>query len=156
MAPVQRGLPEHEGEIPMAMSITRQIIDVHPTGFGLIDRKKIDAAIALCQQASQAASLCADASLNEGQVKDMRECVRACLDCADVVDAAVKSLSRHSGWNESAIPAILHAAIVVLGVCAHESARHASMHMHARLTSETCRKAEAACQRLLESFTADE
>ena len=42
----------------MAQSIARQIVDVHPTGFGLIDRKKLDAAIAACQLASQAASVC--------------------------------------------------------------------------------------------------
>ena len=40
----------------------------------------------------------------------------------------------------------------MLGVCAHESARHASMHMHARLTSEICRKAELACADLLASL----
>jgi|GEM_PF-2964738 len=136
----------------MAPSIARQIIDVHPTGFGVIDRKKLDAAIGLSQQASQAASICADACLNEGMIKDMRECVRACLDCADVVDAAVRALSRHAGWRESAAPAILGAAVAVLGVCAHETARHASMHMHARLTSEICRKAERACTELLESL----
>ena len=137
----------------MAQSIARQIVDVHPTGFGLIDRKKLDAAIAACQLASQAASVCADASLNEGMVKDMRECIRACLDCADIVDATVRTLSRHAGWNESAVPAILTAAIAVLKVADHESARHASMHMHARLTAETCRKATAACEALLESLS---
>lgn len=138
----------------MAPSIARQIVDVHPTGFGLIDRKKLDAAISTLQAASQAASICADACLNEGQIKDMRECVRACLDCADIVDAAVKTLSRHAGWEQSAAPTIIKAAVAVLDACAHESARHASMHMHARLTSETCRKAQQACQDLLDSLAA--
>jgi hypothetical protein len=138
----------------VAPSIARQIIDVHPTGFGRVDRKKLDAAISLSQQASQAASVCADACLNEGMIKDMRECVRACLDCADILDATVRTLSRHAGWAESAVPAILSAAVAVLGVCGHESARHASMHMHARLTSEICRKAELACADLLASLVA--
>jgi hypothetical protein len=138
----------------MAPNIARQIIDVHPTGFGLLDRKKLDAAIASSQQASQAASMCADACLNEGMIKDMRECVRACLDCADVVDAAVRTMSRHAGWAESAAPQILTAAVAVLRVCADESARHASMHMHARLCSETCRKAQTACQVLLDTLAA--
>jgi hypothetical protein len=137
----------------LAQSIARQIMDVHPTGFGAVDRKKLDAALVLSQQASQAASACADACLNEGMIKDMRECVRTCLDCADVVDATVRCLSRHAGWAESAVPVILTAAVAALGVCAHESARHASMHMHARLTAETCRKAEAACSELLQSLT---
>jgi hypothetical protein len=137
----------------LAQSIARQIMDVHPTGFGALDRKKLDAALSLCQQASQAASACADACLNEGVIKDMRECVRTCLDCADVLDATVRCLSRYAGWTESAAPAILTAAIATVGACAHESARHASMHMHARLTAEICRKAEAACVELLESLT---
>jgi hypothetical protein len=51
------------------------------------------------------------------------------------------------------VPAILAAAVAALGVCAHEAARHASMHMHARITAETCRKAEAACSELLASLT---
>jgi polyferredoxin len=116
-------------------SMARQLMDVHPTGFGAIDRKKLDAALSLGQQASQAASACADACLNEGMIKDMRECVRTCLDCADVVDATVRCLSRHAGWAESAVPTILAAAIAARGVCAHESARH------------------AACSELLESLT---
>lgn len=137
----------------MAQSIARQIIDVHPTGYGTTDRKLLEAALLLSQQASLAASMCADGCLNEGMVKDMRECIRACLDCSDVVDAAVRSLSRNTGLNESAVPAILSAAVAVLATCAHETARHASMHMHARLAAETCRKAEAACTELLESLS---
>jgi len=136
----------------MAYSIARQIMDVHPTGFGVIDRKKLDAALTSMQEASQAASVCADACLLEGQVKDMREAIRACLDCADIVDAAVRTLSRHAGWAESAAPAILSAAIAVLATADHETARHASMHMHARLTAETCRKARVACEALVESL----
>ncbi|MGQ0846284.1 MAG: four-helix bundle copper-binding protein [Sporichthyaceae bacterium] len=138
----------------MAPSTARQIMDVHPTGFGLIDRKKLDAAISAMQVASQAASVCADACLNEGQIKDMRECVRTCLDCADVVDAAVRTLSRHAGWEQSAAPTILRAAVAVLDAAGHESARHASMHMHSRLASEACRKAQTACEELLDSLAA--
>jgi len=138
----------------MAPTTARQIMDVHPTGFGLSDLKKLDAARTALQVASQSASVCADASLNEGQIKDMRECVRTCLDCADIVDATVKTLSRHAGWEQSAAPTVLRAAVAVLDAAAHESARHASMHMHARLTSETCRKAQAACEELLDSLAA--
>jgi hypothetical protein len=137
----------------MAYSTARQIMDVHPTGFGVIDRKKLDAAITAMQTASQAASVCADGCLNEGQVKDMREAIRACLDCSDIVDAAVRTLSRHAGWMESAAPAILTAAVAVLQTADHETSRHASMHMHARLTAETCRKARVACEDLLASLT---
>ncbi|HEX3829970.1 MAG TPA: four-helix bundle copper-binding protein [Sporichthyaceae bacterium] len=142
---------ERQGKT-LVQSIARQIMDVHPTGFGTVDRKKLDAALLLSQQASQAATACADACLNEGMIKEMRECVRTCLDCADVVDATVRCLSRHAGWAESAVPAILTAAVAALRVCAHESAQHASMHMHARLTAETCRKAETACSDLLNSL----
>ncbi|HEY3603147.1 MAG TPA: four-helix bundle copper-binding protein [Sporichthyaceae bacterium] len=136
----------------MAYSIARQIMDVHPTGFGLIDRKKLDATLTALQEASQAASVCADGCLNEGQVKDMREAIRACLDCADIVDAAVRTLSRHAGWKESAAPAILTAAIAVLATADRETARHASMHMHARLAAESCRRARTAAEDLLASL----
>jgi hypothetical protein len=136
----------------MAQSMTRQIIDCHPAGYGLLDRKKLDAAILGLYEAAQAATACADGCLNEGMIKEMTACVRSCQDAADVCEAAAKVLSRWTAFNVDVTRAVLAAAVAVLGSCGDECARHASMHMHCRLCAETCRRAEKSVQAMLDTL----
>lgn len=136
----------------MAQSMTRQIIDCHPAGYGLLDRKRLDAAILGLYESAQAATACADGCLNEGMIKEMTACVRACQDCADMSETAARVLSRYTAFNVDVVRPVLEAAIAVLGSCGDECARHASMHMHARLCSETCRRAEKAVQAMLDTL----
>jgi hypothetical protein len=124
----------------MPQSIARQIIDCHPLGYHTLDRKKLDAAIAALYESAQAATANADAILNANLVRDMRDCVRSCLDAADVCEAAARVLSRATGYDPEITLSVLDAAVAVLERCGHECARHASMHMHCRLCAETCRR----------------
>ena len=133
----------------MAQSMARQLIDCHPLGYGTLDRKKLDVAIGALYEAAQASTACADAILNANLLRQMTECLRACLDATDVCEAAAKVLSRYTGYDASVTGAVLQAAVATLGRCADECARHASMHMHCRLCSETCRRAEQAGREML-------
>jgi hypothetical protein len=133
----------------MATSTARQLIDCHPLGYGTLDRKKLDAAICGLYEAAQATTANADAILNANLLRDMKECLRACLDAADVCEAAAKVLSRCTGYDAAVTVQVLGAAVAVLAKCADECARHASMHMHCRLCSETCRRVEQTCGELL-------
>ncbi len=136
----------------MGQSTTRQIIECHPAGYGLLDRKKLEAAILGLYESAQAATACADGCLNEGMIKEMTACVRSCQDAADVCEATAKVLSRYTEFNVDVVRPVLEAAIAVLAACGHECARHASMHMHCRLCSETCRRAEKVVQAFLDTL----
>lgn len=133
----------------MPQSIARQLIDCHPLGYGTLDRKKLEAAILGLYSSAQAATACADGILSANLLRDMTECLRACLDTADVCEATAKVLSRCTGYEASVTGPVLEAAIAVLERCGHECARHASMHMHCRLCSETCLGAAEACRQML-------
>lgn len=133
----------------MPQSIARQLIDTHPLGYGTLDRKKLEAAILGLAEAGQAAASCGDAILSANLLKDMTACLRTCLDATDVAEAAVRVLSRATAYDPAVTGRVLEAAVAVLDRCGDECARHASMHMHCRICSETCRRASAAAQEML-------
>jgi hypothetical protein len=134
----------------MPPSIARQIIDCHPTGYHTLDRKRLEAAILGLYESAQAATANADAILNANLVRDMIDCLRSCLDAADVAEAAAKVLSRATGYDPSITGSVLAAAVATLERCADECARHASLHMPCRLCSETCRAGAQATRNMLD------
>jgi hypothetical protein len=50
-----------------------------------------------CFACAQVCTACADACLAEDMVKDLRQCIRLDLDCADVCVATGKLASRRTG-----------------------------------------------------------
>src|SRR5947208_1760599 len=65
------------------MSHARQMIDAAPYATGF-DAGELAAAIDAMSDCTQTCTACADASLHEDDVKDMRRCIGLCSDCADV------------------------------------------------------------------------
>jgi hypothetical protein len=133
----------------MPQSTARQLIDCHPLGYHTLDRKKLEAAILALSEAAQVATANADAVLNANLVRDMRDCLRACLDAADVCEAAARVLSRATGYDQAITEAVLAAAVAVLNRCGDECARHASMHMHCRLAAESVRRAAGKVEEMI-------
>jgi hypothetical protein len=134
----------------MPQSMARQLIDCHPTGYHTLDRKKLEAAILALYESAQAATANADAILNANLIRDMTDCLRSCLDAADVAETAAKVLSRATGYDPSITGPVLAAAAATLERCGEECARHASMHMHCRLCAETCRAGAKAVREMLD------
>lgn len=59
---------------------------------------------------------------------DMRQCIRSCLDCADICDATAKVTTRRTGENVSVLRAMLDACIRTCELCAEECSRHEQEH----------------------------
>jgi Domain of Unknown Function (DUF326) len=90
---------------------------------------------------------CADASVAEPM--DMRQCIRLCLDCADVCTAAYRIASRRSGGDRQLIRTMLAACVEVSDRCAEECEFHGAEHSHCRRCAAACRDCADACRAAL-------
>jgi hypothetical protein len=84
-------------------------------------------------------------------VKDLRQCIRLDLDCADICAVTGAIATRRTGSNEDLIRRVLQACELACRVCAEECERHARQHQHCRVCAEACRRCERACQDALRS-----
>ena len=91
---------------------------------------------------------CADACVAEEM--DMRQCVRSCLDCADVCDMVMKVATRRTGSNEVVLREALQLCITTCDLCAEECAKHDNDHC--RRCAEMCRECARDCRAALETF----
>lgn len=99
-----------------------------------------------CYDRAQTCTSCADACLGEDMVKDLRQCIRLDLDCADICAATGAIATRRTGSNEETIRRMLQACETACRLCAEECERHASHHEHCRVCAEACRRCERACR----------
>ena len=88
---------------------------------------------------------CADADLAEGG--DMTQCIRLCLDCADICTATAKVATRRTGDNDAMVRAQLRACIEACEFTAAECEKHD--HAHCKLCAEMCRECARDCQEAL-------
>ena len=91
---------------------------------------------------------CADADSAERM--DMRQCVRTCLDCADICAATARVALRQTGSNAAVTRAMLATCIAACETCAEECDSHE--HEHCRLGAERCRECARDCRAAIESL----
>jgi hypothetical protein len=72
-----------------------EIIKLHPQPTG-VDRDTLLRCIDECLDCSAGCTACADASLSEPDVAEMRRVIRLCLDCADEGDAMRRIVTRQT------------------------------------------------------------
>ena len=121
----------------------RQIISLHPDVQGKVNEALI-AGIEECNGCAKTCVTCADASLTEEMIPELRQRIRLNLDCSDTCLAAGALGSRQTGSNEIAIIAVLDACATACRLCADECKRHAAQHQHCRLCADACRRCEQA------------
>lgn len=108
--------------------------------------------IEACYDCAQTCTVCADACLGEEMVKDLVQCVRFNLDCADVCAATGAVASRRTGSNESVIRQMIETCAEACRLCAAECEKHGHM-AHCQICAETCRGCERACRAAAETIT---
>jgi hypothetical protein len=128
-----------------------QMIDAYPADI-TTDRQLLVDCIAACIECAQTCTACADACLSEDKVVDMRKCIRANLDCADICDTTGRVLSRHTGYDANITRAVLQTCAQACSSCGDECELHASMHDHCYICADACRRCEQACQQLLQGI----
>lgn len=91
---------------------------------------------------------CADA--DSAEQMDMRQCVRSCLDCADICAATARVAVRQTGTNRAVTRAMLETCATACESCAEECERHD--HDHCRRCAEMCRECARDCRAAIESL----
>jgi hypothetical protein len=137
------------------MSHAREMLEAAPTELTL-PIGEVAAAIDACLDSLQACTTCADESLAEKDVGDMRLCIALCFSCADVCTVTARALSRPSHWDHAVVNDLLQACVRTCTSCSEECERHAQHHRHCAICARTCRACERACTDLLESDTLKE
>lgn len=122
----------------------QQMITSHPHVRGNTNDVLI-ACLEACFDCEQTCIACADACLGEEMVKELTQCIRLNLDCADICRAAGALASRRTGSNELNLRTILEACALACRNCGDECERHAAQHEHCAICSEACRDCEQLC-----------
>lgn len=126
------------------------MLEAAPTEVTL-DIGELVVAIEACLEALQACTACADESLAEDDVKDLRVCIALCELCADTCTVTARALSRPSHRDHAVIHGLVRACLGTCTSCAEECERHAQHHRHCAICARTCRLCERACTELLET-----
>lgn len=88
---------------------------------------------------------CADADVAEDG--DMQQCIRNCLDCADICAATARLAVRRTAQNVEVLRAQLELCILACETCAAECEKHD--HPHCTKCAEMCRECAADCRKAL-------
>lgn len=131
------------------MTVTREMLDVLPTGVGL-GAAEVAAAIDACLSCVQSCSSCADADLAEKDVDELRRCIAVCLTCADVCDVTARLLSRPGQSDRFVVHRLLQACVHACTSSAEECDRHADHHPHCAVCAKVCRVCIQTCNALLD------
>ncbi|MGB3487079.1 MAG: four-helix bundle copper-binding protein [Xanthobacteraceae bacterium] len=123
----------------------QQMISTHPDVHGRPNDALIRC-IEECYSCAQTCTSCADACLAESKVRDLTQCIRMNLDCADICNITGRIATRRTGSDEEIIRRVLDACGAACRLCGEECQRHASMHEHCRVCAEACRSCMQACE----------
>ena len=125
------------------MSLSK-MIGLHPDVNGSVNELLVAAArhSMLC---SLFCTSCADACVAEQM--DMRDCVRTCLDCAEICAATARLAVRRSSHDIVMLRAQMETCIEACELCATECERHE--HEHCRLCGTMCRECADDCRKVL-------
>ena len=88
---------------------------------------------------------CADADGAEDM--DMTQCVRTCMDCADICAATARLAVRRTGQDIGMLRAMLETCIKACELCADECEKHD--HEHCKLCATMCRECAEDCRKAL-------
>ena len=80
----------------------------------------------------------------------MSQCIRICLDCADICDATANLGLRRTGSNNQMLTETLELCARMCEECAAECEKHD--HEHCKLCAIMCRECAEDCRKAAESI----
>jgi hypothetical protein len=102
-----------------------------------------------CAACALACDVCVDAGLAERDVVELRNAIRAGMQCADVSLCASRLLARSTDISPKLLRAQILACARGAAACAEECERHEHRYTHCRLCAQACRFAAERCGALL-------
>lgn len=130
------------------MSQTRQVlgtvaISIRPQ----VSSESMAAAIDAMLECEEAVNVCAAGMVTEDDVRNMQDAIIRDMNCADVVAATRRVLTR--GVDSALLSSQLEACVIACEHSAEQCAMHASHHEHCRMCLEATRKCADACRQVL-------
>ena len=122
------------------MSI-RKMIALHPDVGGHVNQP-LGNAVHHAMYCAKMTLSCADACAAEAM--DMRQCIRLCLDTADVCEATTRLGLRRTGENEAILREVLELCARACDDCAAECEKHD--HEHCKLCAQMCLECARDCR----------
>lgn len=133
------------------MSSTRDLIDSLETHVPL-DNGILASVVDALSDCEEAVTACAAGMLGEDDLDRLRRSVLHDLDCADVVTATRRLLTRAAGDDYGLIAAQLEVCLMACRRSEETCSRTASAHVHCRLCTAATRRAADACRRALDAL----
>jgi hypothetical protein len=99
-----------------------------------------------CYSCAQICTSCADACLAEDMIKNLTQCIRLSMDCADICHVTGGLATRRTGSDEEVTKRMLDTCAAVCRICGDECQRQADVHEHCRICAESCRRCMQSCQ----------
>jgi cobyrinic acid a,c-diamide synthase len=112
-----------------------------------IDGDRWSKAITALSNCQEAVTACAGAMVMLGS--DMASSVLRDMDCADVVQATTRVLTRATDLDHSMLNAQLEACVIACERSNEMCRAHAEHHSHCRICSEATKECADACRELL-------
>ena len=132
------------------MTVAREMLEASPVGIELGLEATADA-IDACLTSSQACTSCADSSLAEQDVEELRRCIALCRVCEDLCTSTLRILSGPFETDRVVTHRLLRACVQACTDCAEECERHAAHHRHCAICAKVCRTCVRACSDLLDA-----
>ncbi|GAA2585197.1 four-helix bundle copper-binding protein [Dactylosporangium fulvum] len=130
------------------MSQTRELLDTLAVSFrpqvGSEQLASVIDAMAACEEAATA---CAAAMVAEDDVRALQDAIIRDLNCADVVAAARRVVSR--GGDATLLGSLLETCVMACEHSAELCGRHAHHHDHCRICSQATLQCAEACRAVL-------
>lgn len=121
-----------------------------PTQSETFSRFNVDVILCIeeCMNCAQTCASATEASLDRGQWRCLRSCIRRNLDCADTCHTTAMLLGRHVEHDRTVIYGQLSACELACSACAAANEKHAHEYEHCRACAEACRRCEQFCRSL--------
>jgi hypothetical protein len=114
----------------------------------MLDPHTRERCVEACVEAEVSCVACADASLGEADLDQLRRCIRSNLDCADVAGATARMLARRL-VDARLLRAQVELCARACAAAADGCEEHAGKHDHCRQCGEACREAAERCGAVL-------
>jgi hypothetical protein len=137
------------------MTVARDMLEASPVPIDL-GLDAVAAAIDASMICAQSCTSCANSSLAEDDVVEMRRCIALCEVCADICTTTLRVLSRPFEADHVVTHRMLEACVRTCSDSAEECERHAAHHRHCAICAKVCRACARACGELLEAETFQE
>jgi hypothetical protein len=133
------------------MPQTQELFDSMTVKAG-VNSTDLAATVEALQDCAQAVTACAAAMLTESDREQLTVAVGRDLDCADVVEATRRVLTRGTGPDGALLSAQLEACVLACERSYEQCSPHAHHHVHCRMCSEATRHCAEAARNILKAL----